>query len=155
MGMQVERFSLSTGWDFNLLEHQRLFLERQQEEMPDEILLAPTCKLWSPMQTLARRTEPQKEALIASRERHHRRHLQFCKRVYLNQIEGARHAHLEQPKYALSWKTSALKALPGYAAEFDQCRYGAQCLDDDGQWKPVQNSTRIQTTKKAVAEAMH
>ena len=39
MGMQVERFSLSTGWDFNLLEHQRLFLERQQEEMPDEIML--------------------------------------------------------------------------------------------------------------------
>ena len=155
MGMQVERFSLSTGWDFNLLEHQRLFLERQQEEMPDEILLAPTCKLWSRMQTLACRTEPQKEALIASRERHHRRHLQFCKRVYLAQIEGARHAHLEQPKSALSWKTSALKALPGYAAEFDQCRYGAQCLDGDGQWKPVQKSTRIQTTKKAVAEAMH
>ena len=64
------------------------------------------------------------------------------------------HAHLEQPKFALSWKTSALKALPGYAAEFDQRRYGAQCLDDDGQWKPIQKSTRIQTTKKAVAEAM-
>ena len=128
MGMAVERFSLDNGWDFNLLEHQKQLLARQAEEMPDEILLAPACKLWSKMQTLACRTDAQREALIASREHHHRRHLLFCKRVYMAQVEGARHVHLEQPKHALSWQTKALKSLPGYAAEFDQCRYGAQCL---------------------------
>ena len=89
MGMQVERFSLSTGWGFNLLEHQRLFLERQQEEVPDEVLLAPTCKLWSPMQTSARRAEPQKAALIANRERHHRRHLQFRSRAHAMLISNS------------------------------------------------------------------
>ena len=133
MGMAVERFSLDNGWDFNLLEHQKQLLARQAEEMPDEILLAPACKLWSKMQTLACRTDAQREALIASREHHHRRHLLFRKRVYMAQVEGARHVHLEQPKHALSWQTKALKSLPGYAAEFDQCRYGAQCLDDDGE----------------------
>ena len=68
MGMRVERFSLDNGWDFNLLEHQHLFLKKQLEEMPDEILLAPTRKLWSRMQTLACRTEAECEALIASCE---------------------------------------------------------------------------------------
>ena len=94
MGMAVERFSLDNGWDFNLLEHQKQLLARQAEEMPDEILLAPACKLWSKMQTLACRTDAQREALIASREHHHRRHLLFCKRVYMAQVEGARHVHL-------------------------------------------------------------
>lgn len=149
MGMMVERFSLDNGWDFNLIEHQTLLLARQPEEMPDEVLVAPTCKLWSKMQTLACRTDAQREALIASRERHHRRHLHFCKKVYMAQVEGARHAHLEQPKFALSWQTRALRALPGYAAEFDQC------LDVDGEWKLTQKPTRTQTTKKAVAEALH
>ena len=108
------------------------------------------------MQTLACRTDAQREALIASREHHHRRHLRFCKKD-LHEFKLREHdvVILEQPRLALSWKTTALRTLPGYAAEFDQCRYGAQCLDVGGTWKPTQKPTRIQTTKKAVAEAMH
>ena len=44
--------------------------------------------------------------------------------------------------------TQALRALPGYNADFDQCRYGAMRLDTDGLRRPVQKSTRLRTTKK-------
>ena len=154
LGMKVERFSLETGWDFNLKSHQQQFLQRLDEEEPDEVLLAPECKVWSRMQTLACRTPAQQEALVARREHHHRRHLCFAKRIYLRQAAHGRHAHLEQPQHALSWNTQALKALPGYNADFDQCRCGAMCLDVDGLWRPVQESTRLRTTKGTVLEAL-
>lgn len=32
MGMTVERFSLDNGWDFNLQDHQRQLLAKQQKE---------------------------------------------------------------------------------------------------------------------------
>ncbi len=69
------------------------------------------------------------------------------KTAYLCQVRNGAHAHLEQPAFALSWKTRALRDLPGFHAVFDQCQYGAQCLDYDGLWKPVKKTTGIQTTK--------
>ena len=65
--------SLDNGWDFNLISHQRQLLQRLDEEEPDEVLLAPECRLWSRMQTPACRTPAQQEALKARREHHHRR----------------------------------------------------------------------------------
>ena len=67
LGMETRQFSLETGWNFELLDHQEQFLVLVDEEMPDEILVAPECKLWSRMQSLGRRTPAQKEALIAAR----------------------------------------------------------------------------------------
>ena len=124
------------------------------EEQPDEVLITPECKLWSRMQSLGRRTWHQQEALIAARARHHDRHLLFAKKVYLAQANGGRHATLEQPKHALSWRTRALRDLPGRRADFSQCRYGAQCLDEDGVWRPVRKDTTLLTTKRAVQDAM-
>ena len=99
-------------------------------------------------------TPAQQEALMAARQHHHDRHLKFSRKVYLKQVDGGRHAHLEQPKEALSWKTQALRSLPGRRADFDQCRYGATCLDDDGNWRPVRKRTSLLTTKQAVQDAM-
>ena len=75
LGMEVRRFSYETGWDFSNLTHQQAFLDLQDAECPDEILLAPECKLWSRMQSLGRRTFPQQEALQAARQHHHDPHL--------------------------------------------------------------------------------
>ena len=57
-GMVVEKFDLSTGWDFNLLD------KRVREEMPDEILFAPECKLYSRMQNRVAQTEQQRAQLL-------------------------------------------------------------------------------------------
>ena len=154
MGMEVRRFSYETGWDFDRLDYQQQFLVLLEEEQPDEVLITPECKLWSRMQSLGRRTWHQQEALIAARERHHDRHLMFTKKVYLTQINGGRHATVEQPKHALSWRTRALRDLPGRRADFSQCRYGAQCLDTDGIWRPVRKDTTLLTSKRSVQDAM-
>ena len=45
MGMDVEIFSYETGWDFDLQEHQDLFMQRLRTEMPDEVYLAPSYHL--------------------------------------------------------------------------------------------------------------
>ena len=154
LGMMVERFDLSTGWNFDLLEHQEAFKQRVINEMPDEILLAPVCKLWSQMQNLAAQTEDQKWQLQQDRQWHHDVHLKFCRDVYLLQVNDGRHGHLEQPLHALSWKTTALKILPGHWAMFDQCAYGCCCLDVDGTWKLVKKPTCILTSKQAVLQAL-
>ena len=72
----------------------------------------------------------------------------------MNQLSGGRRGHIEQPKHALSWRTRALRDLPGHRADFDQCRYGATCLDEDQQWRPVKKSTTLLTSKKALQNAM-
>ena len=150
LGMTVETFGYHNGWDFDLQEHRDLLLKRQQEEMPDEVLLAPTCGPWSQMQNLAARSTQQKAELYDLRHWHHRTHLQFTKKVYMNQILGGRHAHLEQPEHALSWKTSALHDLPGLWTPFDQCAFGCCCLDNDNCWRLVKKPTALMTTKMAV-----
>ena len=71
MGMMVEEFSYATGWDFNLCEHQNQFLQRLRAEMPDELFLAPECKLWSQMRNITARTEDQQVELQQQRQEHH------------------------------------------------------------------------------------
>lgn len=96
------------------------------------------------------RTEPQREALSELRNWHHAVHLRFVKKIYERQILQGGHAHVEQPGNALSWKTSALSKLPGHHARFDMCRYGCECEDTDGSWRPVRKTTAIRTTKFSV-----
>ena len=104
------------------------------------------------MQNLAAQTEEQQRELHSLRQWHHQVHLKFCRDVYLIQVNEGRHAHLEQPQYALSWKISALRRLPGHRACFDQCAYGCACLDVDGMWRLVRKSTCILTTKRALLQ---
>ena len=102
------------------------------------------------MQHLAARTDEQKQQLVQHREWHHATHLKFNRKIYLQQVQQGGHCHLEQPAYALSWKTKALHDLPGFRAHFDQCQYGAQCEDVDMVWRPVKKPTAIQTTKRVL-----
>ena len=125
------------------------------EVLPDEVFLAPRCGLWSRMQAINATTDEKKELLTQQRQLHHDCHLRFCRKIYLKQLNEGRHAHLEQPDGALSWHTKALATLPGLYAIFDQCRYGACCLDHDGVWRPVRKTTGLLTTKSAMSQAMN
>jgi hypothetical protein len=155
MGMKVEEFSYATGWDFNIRAHRDHFLQRLRAEMPDELFLSPGCKLWSQMQNITARTEDQQVELQDQRQEHHDTHLRFVAMAYKEQVDGARHAHLEQPSKALSWKTVALRDLPGFHVVFDQCMYGCCCLDFDDNWRLVKKGTGLRTTKAAMAAAMN
>ena len=154
MGMITEEFSLATGWDFDDPKFRKHFLQRLHDEMPDEVYLSPTCGPWSQMQNLASRSEDQKMELQCRRQEHHDTHLTFCRDIYIAQVTNGRHAHLEQPKNALSWKTRALKTLPGYNAEFDQRMYGCCCLDTDMVWKAARKSTTVKTTKAIMMQML-
>ena len=127
-GMETQRFGFETGWNFSLRSHQRTFMDLLDEELPDEVLLAPSCSPWSPMQNANMQDERKCQQLQQLREWHHRVHLRFCRRIYLKQLGEGRHAHLEQPTPALSWKTSSLRDLPGHRARFHQCQYGCVCM---------------------------
>ena len=56
---------------YNLREHQNQFLQRLRAEMPDELFLAPECKLWSQMRNITARTEDQQVELQQQRQEHH------------------------------------------------------------------------------------
>ena len=155
LGCTVVTFGYETGWDFDIPSHRRELLRMLDDHMPDEIYLAPRCGLWSAMQSISAKTPEREAELQARRQEHHDVHLRFCRKIYLKQVYGARHCHLEQPLPALSWQTVALKDLPGHKAVFDQCRYGATCLDVDGYWKLVKKSTQVLTTKQTLAQALH
>ena len=88
--MNVETFSLDNGWNFDIVEHQFAFMQKLEQEMPDEVLISPVCKLWSQMQALACRTLEQKENLKWERQWHHDRHLQFVKKIYLGSVVDMR-----------------------------------------------------------------
>ena len=77
-------------------------------------------------------------------------HLNFVKQIFVMQAEAGRHAHVEQPAYAKSWKTRALRDLPGYFVYFDQCMLGLK-IPGEG---PVRKRTAFRTTKSAVVDAL-
>ena len=155
MGMTVECFGPNTGWDFDDPEHQRAFLERQRDEMPDEVYISPDCRLWSEMQNLAARTESQQLELYNKRARHHKVHVKFVAQIYMEQVDNSRHAHIEQPELARSWKTTALKDLPGYFTIFHQCMFGSCCLNPVGSWELVKKATALLTSKVTMSVAMN
>ena len=45
-GMETQAFGFETGWNFSLKSHQRAFLDLLAEELPDEVLMSPTCAPW-------------------------------------------------------------------------------------------------------------
>ena len=115
LGCFVETFGYETDYDFDLPSHRSYFLEYQAHVMPDEVLYAPRCGLWSRMQAINATTEAKKDLLQQQRQIHHDHHLRFVKKSYLAQVHGGRQAHLEQPHGALSWETTSLKSLPGHS----------------------------------------
>ena len=68
LGCQVEVFGYETGWDFDDPSHRRTFLKKLDEEMPDEVYLAPRCGLWSPMQSINALTPENCEELSIQRQ---------------------------------------------------------------------------------------
>ena len=74
----------------------------------------------------------------------------MCHKAYWKQVRAGRHAHIEHPERSRAWKTKAFSTLPGYAALFDQCEYGATIINNDGFQEPIKKSPRIQTTKMSM-----
>ena len=143
--VEVEVFSLQTGWDFHQASHRKKFLNRLHNEKPDE---TPMCRLWSSLQNLATAAHPEREeTLRLARKENHDTILVMCATAYEYQRRGLRHAHIEHPASSLAWRTEAFYALKGYMIHVDQCMYGLLLPDDDGNWLPAKKPTYFLSTK--------
>ena len=150
-GWLVQRFDYTTGWDFDLSEHRRAFLQMQDEVCPDFVWYAPKCTEWSPMQNLNIYTEERREALEAERIYQEKVHLKLCRRSYLKQNNEGRHGAIEQPRFAVSWKTKTWSDLPGHECWLDQCQFGVKLPNSQGVDMFVKKPTRLQCTDSGMA----
>ena len=48
-GWEVANFDYNSGWDFDIAQHRREFLELQDKTCPDFIWYSPKCTEWSPL----------------------------------------------------------------------------------------------------------
>ncbi len=103
------KFSRDNVWDLDKKENRDALIKKIRDEEPDHIVLSPECPLWSQMQEMNAKTPEDKERLKENRRKHHDVHLNFVKQIFVMQAEAGRHAHVEQPAYAKSWKTRALR----------------------------------------------
>ena len=153
----TEVFSLQTGWDFRIGSHRSKFLQRLREEEPDELLLAPMCKLWSPIQELnIARSEKYKQKLSEEREYNHDTILTMCSVAYQEQYKAGRNATLEHPWLSRAWYTRAFACLEefSYDAYVDQCMYGLKVPDHQGEPELAKKPTCFRTTKQSLADGL-
>ena len=151
LGARVETFSKKTGWDFERAKDRRKFLAKLQEEEPDEILLSPMCKLWSPLQELSLAAHPERRArLQAQRRLDHDTILNFVATVYEAQRRAGRHCHVEHPWNSRAWSTRAFSRMRGHTTYVDQCRYELMMPDSLGNNHPVKKPTCFLTTKASM-----
>ena len=152
--VELKTFSLMGGWDFLDPSNRRLFLSLVRDEKPDEILMAPMCTLWSPLQELnAAQSEVYRANLIRERKVNHDTILMMCATAYLEQQRNGRHATIEHPWNSRAWSTKAFKSIePGsFDCYVDQCMYGLMLPTDQGDDIHARKPTCFRTTKESLA----
>ena len=147
LGARVETFSKKTDGTSKGPKNGRKFLARLQEEEPDEVLLSPTCKLWSPLQELSLAAHPERRSrLQALRRLDHDTILNFVATVCEAQRRAGRHCHVEHPWNSRAWSTRAFSRMRGHATYVDQCSYELMMPDSLGNNHPVKKPTCFLTT---------
>lgn len=74
--VQVKTFKLPE-WNFEEAEAQERFLDLMDVERPHHVMMAPECRLWSPMQNMNYKTPERKKLLEEMRAIEENRHLGF------------------------------------------------------------------------------
>ena len=154
LGYEITTFDLNSGWNFEKAHHRREFFRLLRRVCPDFVWLAPPCTVWSPLQNLTWRSEEQLHALQCERDYQEHIHLKFTSRVFLEQSGENRDAGVEQPRRALSWKTTTFERMveQGHMAQVDQCAYGAVLPDEHGVLTPIRKPTSLCLTSPTLAE---
>ena len=151
--VRVRTFSLPE-WDFTREDHRAAFRKEVEERQPHHIMMAPECRLWSPMQNMNYRTPERRLLLEDLRSLEESNHLVFYKDVHLDGKRIGYDTTLEQPADAVSWKTNTLESMRGYyETVLDRCRTGLRASPDD--WLYVKKPTRFRSTSRKVVEAVN
>lgn len=103
-------------------------LQRLGEEEPDEVLMGPMCRLWSPMRNLnIAQSEEYRVQLEADRQEHRDAILIMCSAAFQEQACRRRRARIEHHLLSRVWGTWAFEALEDlcYDVYVGQC----MCMD--------------------------
>ena len=151
--VQVSRFTLP-DWNFCDEEQRKEFRRLAEVEEPHHVMVAPECRLWSPMQNLNYRTPERKEELQNLRTLEENTYLQFYKDIHVDGKRIGYDTTLEQPADGMSWKTDTLESMRGYyETVLDRCRTGLKAHPEDKLF--VKKPTRFRSTSRKVAEAVN
>ena len=148
---------MQTGWDFERSSHRTQLLKRLREEQPDEVLMAPMCRLWSPLQELnTAQSDDDYLKLIQDRKVNHSTILMMCSTIFQEQQKHGREATLEHPWNSRAWSTRAFRMLEEgtYDCYVDQCMYGLTVPTQEGHQLPARTPTCFRTTKESLAAGL-
>ena len=151
--VQVSRFTLP-DWDFRDEDQRKEFRRMAEQEGPHHIMVAPECRLWSPMQNLNYKTPERKAELEDLRTLEEHNHLRFYKDIHMDGQRIGYDTTLEQPADGMSWKTETLESMRGYyETVLDRCRTGLKASPEDNLF--VKKPTRFRSTSRKVVEAVN
>ena len=154
-GGKVKNFSKETGWNFAQPKMRKRFLAKLQEEQPDEVMIAPSGRIWSPAVDLSVAADPGRAPeLRRLRQDNHDNILVFAAVIFETQRRAGRHAHIEQAWNSRAWMTKALARLQGHSTYVDQCEYGLSLPDNKGEPRPIRRATCFFTTKQNLARCL-
>ena len=142
-GWEVMKFDYDSGWDFDDAMHRREFHHLQSLLCPEFVWFAPPCTVWSPLQNINVDTPARAEA---DRDYQEATHLRLCLRGYNRQLREGRHAAVEQPQLAASWRTKTFATMAGHDALFHQCSFGCRLPDEDGTLQLIKKPTVVRCT---------
>ena len=100
-------------------------------------------------------TEDRRRALQDERDYQEKVHLKMVRRSYLKQRREGRHGAIEQPRYAMSWKTRTFHDLPGTPCLLDQCQFEVMMADNEGNDQYIKKPTRLQYTDEGMANELN
>ncbi|CAE7854667.1 unnamed protein product, partial [Symbiodinium necroappetens] len=151
-GGKVQNFSKETGWNFSQPKVRKRFLAKLQEEQPDEVMIAPSGRIWSPAVDLSVATDPGRAPeLRRLRQDNHDNILVFAAVIFETQRRAGRHAHIEQAWNSRAWMTKAFARLQGHSTYVDQCEYGLSLPGNKSEHRPIRRATCFFTTKRTLA----
>ena len=137
-GGKVQNFSKETGWNFSQPKVRKRFLAKLQEEQPDEVMIAPSGRIWSPAVDLSVAADPGRAPeLRRLRQDNHDNILVFAAVIFETQRRAGRHAHIEQAWNSRAWMTKALARLQGHSTYVDQCEYGLSLPSNKSEPRPI------------------
>ncbi|CAK0883894.1 unnamed protein product [Prorocentrum cordatum] len=146
--VKVVQFRQADGWDFSKPSVIRYFLNKIDEEKPDDIFFAPPCRIWCSWQYVNEKlSEERAKEINLTRQREERAFLKMVRGSFAKQQNGGRHATAEGPWQGLHWQTKTWQTLPGYHCRLDQCRLGAK-FEIKEKLMPYQKPTRLQSANK-------
>ena len=98
-------------WDFDEKEMQDRALAKIRDERPMLLIGSPMCTAFSTWQRINNKIRD--ASIVAAEKARAVKHLEFCIRLYREQLRNNRYFLHEHPAYATSWQESAMQSLMG------------------------------------------